>query len=78
MANRWGKMETVTDFIFLGSNITADNDCSHEIKMPASWKKSYDKPKQHIEKQRYDSASNGLYSQRFVFSSSHAWMSVGP
>ena len=32
MANRWGKMETVTDFIFLGSKITADDDCSHEIK----------------------------------------------
>ena len=31
MANRW-EMETVTDFIFLGSNITADGDCSHEIK----------------------------------------------
>ena len=28
-----GKMETVTDFIFLGSKITADGDCSHEIKM---------------------------------------------
>ena len=32
MANRWGKMETVTDFIFLDSRITADGDCSHEIK----------------------------------------------
>ena len=32
MANRWGKMETVTDFIFLGSKITADGDCSCEIK----------------------------------------------
>ena len=32
MANRWGKMEKVTDFIFLGSKITADVDCSHEIK----------------------------------------------
>ena len=31
MANRWGKMETVTDFIFLGSKITVDGDCSHEI-----------------------------------------------
>ena len=31
MANRWGKIETVTDFICLGSNITADTDCSHEI-----------------------------------------------
>ena len=32
MANRWGKVETVTDFIFFGSQITADCDCSHEIK----------------------------------------------
>ena len=32
MANRWGKVETVTDFIFLGSKITADGDCSHKIK----------------------------------------------
>ena len=32
MANRWGTMETVTDFIFLGSKITADGACSHEIK----------------------------------------------
>ena len=32
MANRWGRMETVTDFIFLGSKITADGDCSHKIK----------------------------------------------
>ena len=32
MANRWGNMETVTDFIFLCSKITVDGDCSHEIK----------------------------------------------
>ena len=32
MASRWGKMETVTDFIFLGSKTTADSDCSHKIK----------------------------------------------
>ena len=32
MANRWETMKTVTDFIFLGSKITADGDCSHEIK----------------------------------------------
>ena len=39
----------VTDFIFLGSKITADGDCSHETKRPlASWEKSYDQPKQHI------------------------------
>ena len=43
-------METVTDFIFLGSKITVLGDCSHEIKTSASWKKSYDKPRQHIQK----------------------------
>ena len=32
MANRWGKMETVADFIFLDSKINMDGDCSHEIK----------------------------------------------
>ena len=32
MANRWETMETVTDFIFLGPKITADSDCSHEVK----------------------------------------------
>ena len=35
-----------TDFIFLGSKITADGDCSHEIKRLAPWKESYDKPRQ--------------------------------
>ena len=38
-----GKVETVTDFLFLGSKITADSNCNHEIKIP--WKKSYDKPR---------------------------------
>ena len=37
--------ETVTDFIFLDSKITADGDCSHEIKTLAPWKKSYDQPR---------------------------------
>ena len=45
------EVETVTDFIFLGSKITADCDCSHEIKTLAPWKESYDKPRQHIKKQ---------------------------
>ena len=46
-------METVTDCIFLGSKITADGDCSLEIKALAPWKKSNDKPRQHIKKQRH-------------------------
>ena len=45
-------VETVTDFIFLGSKITADGDCSHEIKTLAPWKKSYDKPRQCIKKSK--------------------------
>ena len=44
-------MEIVTDFIFLGSKITVDGDCRHEIKKTlVPWKKSYDKPRQHIKK----------------------------
>ena len=46
-------METLRDFIFLGSKITADSDCSCEIKTFAPWKKSYDKSRQHIKKQRH-------------------------
>ena len=47
-------VETVSDFIFGGSKITADGDCGHEIKRHFTpWKKSYDQPRQHIQKQRY-------------------------
>ena len=47
-------VETVADFIFLGSKITADGDCSHEIKRCLLLgRKSYDLPRQHIEKQRH-------------------------
>ena len=66
-------VETVADFIFLGSKITADGDCSHEIKN-APWKKSYDKPRQCIKQQRHYFANKGLYSQSYCFSSSHVWM----
>ena len=38
-------VETVADFIFLGSKITADGDCSHEIKTLTPWKGSYDQPR---------------------------------
>ena len=47
-------VETVTDFLFLGSKITAGGDCSHEIKkMLAPWKKSYDQPRQHISRRKW-------------------------
>ena len=39
--------------MFLGSKITAGGDCSHEIKMLAPWKKSYDQPRQYIKKQKH-------------------------
>ena len=47
-------VETVADFIFLGSKITADGDCSHEIKRCLTpWKESYNHPRQHIKEQRH-------------------------
>ena len=53
-------VETGTDFIFLGSQITADGDCSHEIKrLLLLWKKNYDQPRQHIKKQRRYFANKG-------------------
>ena len=67
-------METMRDFIFLGSKITADGDCSHEIKILAAWKKSCDQPRQHIKKQRHYFTNKGQSSQGYGFSSSHLWM----
>ena len=67
-------METVTDFILRGSKITADDECSHEVKIFAPWKKSYDKLRQHIEKQRHYFANKGPSSQSCGFSSFHVWM----
>ena len=68
-------IETVTDFIFGGSKITTDGDCSHEIqKTLASWKKSYDQPRQPIKKQGHYFDNKRLSSQSNSFSSSHVWM----
>ena len=66
-------VETVRDFIFLGSKITADGDCSHEIKRH-SLKEKFDQPRQHMKKQRHFFANKGLSSQGYGFSSSHVWM----
>ena len=61
-------METVKDFIFLGSKINADGDCSHEIKRHlAPWKKSYDQPREHIKKQRHYFADKRPSSQAMAF-----------
>ena len=74
MFSTWETMETVADSIFLGSKITADGDCSHEIKTLAPWKKSNDKPGEHIKMQRHYLADQGPYSQSYSFSSSHVWI----
>ena len=66
-------METVTNFIFGGSKITADGDCSHEIKRHLLLG-SYDKPRQHIKKQKHHFADKDPHSQSYGFSSSHVWM----
>ena len=58
-------METVTDFTFLGSKITADGDYSHEIKGRSLLG---GKPRQHIQKQRHYFADKGLSSQNYGFS----------
>ena len=67
-------VETVSDFILGGSKITADGDCSHEIKKTLTpWKKSYDQPRQHFKKRQYF-VNKVLSSQGYGFSSGHAWM----
>ena len=50
--------KTVADFFSLDSKITADGDCSHEIKTLAPWRKSYDQPREHTKKQRHYFANN--------------------
>ena len=67
-------METVRDFIFLGSKITIVGEYSHEIKTLAPWKRSYDQPRQYTKKQRHHFAHKDLYSQSYDFSRSHVQM----
>ena len=65
------KVEVVTDFIFFGSKITVDGDCSHEIKKHLLLGRKTDKLRQHIKKQRHHLAYKVPYSQSYGFSSSH-------
>ena len=74
LPNKWGNNGISDRLIFLGSKITADGDCSHEIKTLAPWKKSCDQPRQHIKKQRHYFANKGPSSHSYAFSSSHVWM----
>ena len=68
------KVQAVTDFIFLGSKITADSNCSNEIQTLIPWKESYDKPRQYIKKKTHSLCNKGPFSQSHGFSCSHAWM----
>ena len=66
-----GKVETVTDFIFLGSKITADGACIHEIKRRLLLGRKAITNLDSIKKQRHHFADKGPYSQSYGFSSSH-------
>ena len=68
-------METVTDFIFLGSKITENGDCSHETKRCLLLgRKAMTNLDSNIKKQRHYFANKGPSSQSYGFSSSHVWM----
>ena len=67
-------METVTDFIFLGFKITADDDCSHEIKRCLLLGRKAMTNLDSILKNIHYFANKGLSSQSYCFSSSHVWM----
>ena len=76
MANRWRDSGNSDRLYFLGSQITADGDCSHEIKrhLLLGRKVMNDQPRQHIKKQRHYFANKVLSSQGYGFSSSHVRM----
>ena len=69
------KMETVTDFIFLGSKITANGDCSHEIKRCLLLgRKAMTNLDSVLKTRDITFANKGPYSQSYGFSNSHVWM----
>ena len=79
MSNRWETVESMIDFIFLGSKITADGDCSHEIKRHLLFGRKVIKlsliiNKSIFKKKRHYFANKVPPSQSFGFSSGHVWM----
>ena len=73
------KVKVVADFIFLGSNITADSDCGHEIKTCLLLgRKAMTNHTQHIKKQRHHFADKRPHSQSYGFSSKNMDVIVGP
>ena len=67
-------METVTHFIFLGSKITAESDCSHEIKTCLLLGRKAMTNLDSILKSRHHFANKGPYSQRYSFSTNQVWV----
>ena len=68
------RVETVSDFIFLGSKITADGDCSHEIKRCLLLGRKVMTNLNNIQKQRHYFANQDSSSQGYGFSCGHVWM----
>ena len=77
MANSWGKMETVKEFIFLGSKITADGDCSHEIKRHLLLGKKVMTNLDSILKSRDIGQQMSIQSRLWFFQWSHMDVRVG-
>ena len=76
MTNRWGNNGNSDRLYFLGfqKSLQIVTAAIKKKKQLAPWMKSYDKPRQHIEKQRPYLADKGPSSQSYGFSSSHLWM----
>ena len=66
--------ETVLDFIFWAPKSLQMVTAAMKLNDACSLKESYDRPRQHIKKQRHNFDDKGLYSQSYGFSSSHVWM----
>ena len=69
-----GNVEAAAGFVFLGSKITADGDCSHEIKRRLLLGRKTMTNLDSIQKQRHYFAKKGLSSQNYGFFSSHVWL----
>ena len=77
MGHRWETvetMETVTDFVFLGSKITVSGECSHEIKQRLLLGRKTMTNLENIKKQRHYFINKGPSSQGYGLSSGHVWM----
>ena len=67
-------MKRVTEFVFLGSKITADGDAATKLKDACALQENYDQPRKHSKKRRHYFATKVQSSQGYGFPSSHVWM----